>query len=494
MRPSTPSRHNVRTPARDRHVLRPAAVLVLIAVVLASTAVAQSESSPGPVTPERLAAFVPARWLGIDAGERRARFDASGAATASGTYDDTNDGRSSRDLSMAITDLGPYRNATLLVERADVAEGRATEIDVGGYPGFAATDYGDPTLDVVVGRMWLRSRAFGELFGPDDLANAVKTLPLDAIAALSDAPLADGANYRPLGFTPGALRHFLPESVLGLDRGDGYYAKRHPTGVAWGGFPYVGTRDGHDVRIRLTIWDLGTLAADARRRLAERPDAWSAFTRDGRPGFVERGTPTPRILLDVGRFRLQVEARHQPGISATWLEGAFDDVHLDRLARLADLVPAPVPTLDPLAGQPDLLAPNDLAETLPASLAGMQRDGLKAEVASSRRDPFDTAYARATYRGGSGVALSVIVSDQGIVPLRVKEQLAALREVDVEGRVLYLGDTPPTATTVVDNRVVVRVAPARDSDPAPSEAQVRRALEALDLAGLIERAKNARPD
>ncbi len=482
-------------PARNHRRLLPRiAELVLLAAMLAGAATAQSTATPEPVTPERLATLVPATWHGIGASEHRARFDASGGATASAHYDDTSDGRSSRDLSMAITDLGPYRDATLLVERADVAEGRATEVDVGGYPAFAATDYGGPTLDVVAGRMWIRSRAFGGLFSARDLKDAVKTLPLDAIAALSEAPVAEGANYRPLGFTTGALRHFLPESVLGLDRGDGYYAKRHPAGVAWGGFPYTGTVDGHDVRVRLTVWDLGTLADASRRRLAAQPDAWSAFTRDGHPGFVERGTPTPRVLLYVDRFRLQAEARGQPGTSATWLQGAFDEVHLDRLARLAELVPAPAPTLDPLAGQPKLLAPDNLAEALPETLAGMRRNDLKAEVTSSRRDPFDTAYARATYRSESGVALNVMVFDQGIVPLRVKERLASMRAMDAQGHVLYLADTPPTAMTIVGHRIVVTITPTRDSDPAPTEAQLQRALDGLDLSGLTELVKSARPD
>ncbi len=495
MRPSALYDRHIPMPARNhRRLLRQIAALVLLAIMLAGAATAQSTATPEPVTPELLATFVPATWHGIEASEHRARFDASGAATASAHYDDTSDGRSSRDLSMAITDLGPYRDATLLVERADVAEGRATEIDVGGYPAFVATDYGGPTLDVVAGRMWIRSRAFGDLFSAGDLKDAVKELPLDAVAALSEAPIAEGANYRPLGFTAGALRHFLPESVLGLDRGDGYYAKRHPAGVAWGGFPYSGTEGGHDVRVRLTVWDLGTLADASRQRLSAQPDAWSAFTRDGHPGFVERGTPTPRVLLYVGRFRLQAEARGQPGTSATWLQGAFDAVHVDRLARLAELVPAPAPALDPLAGQPQLLTPDSLAEALPASLAGMQRSDLKAEVTSSRRDPFDTAYARATYRGQSGVALNVMVFDQGIVPLRVKERLANMRAVDTQGRVLYLTDTPPTAMAIVGRRIVVTVTPARDSDPTPTEAELQGALGGLGLPGLTKLVKSARSD
>jgi len=441
--------------------------------------------TPAAVVPDVLARFVPDTWHGIDASERKARFDASGAAMASAHYDDTEDQRASSDLSLAITDLGPYRAATRLVYRADVEEGRAERLDIGGYPAFAAVDYGDPTLDVFAGRMWIRSRAFGDLFSAADLRRAVAALPLDAIAALSDAPVADRANYRPLGFTAGVFRHFLPETVLGLPKGDGYYAKRHPTGVAWGGLPYSGTHAGHDARVRVTIWDLGTLADASRRRLARQSDTWKPFEEGGLPGFVELNTPTPRVLLFDRRFRVQVDAPGQPGMDTAWLRGAFADIDLERLAHLADLVPAPTPALDPLFGQPELVAPEALARALPDAVAGLARRDLRSEVSSNRSEPFDTAYAQARYQeGDSGPTLTVTVFDQGIVPLQVKERLADMRAVEDAGRTVHVSDERSTVLVTVGDRLVVTVE-GRDAAGSGVEAgTLLNALHGVDLDAL----------
>lgn len=460
------------------------ACLLLVALACSSLAWAQT---PATVAPDALARFVPDTWHGIDASEHKARFDASGAAMASAHYDDTEDQRSSRDLSLAITDLGPYRDATRLVYQADVQEGRAERLDIGGYPAYAAVDFGDPTLDLFAGRMWVRSRAFGDRFSAADLRQAVAALPLDAIAALSDVPVAEGANYRPLGFTAGALRHFLPETVLGLPKGDGYYAKRHPTGVAWGGLPYSGTHAGHDVRVRVTIWDLGTLADASRRRLAQQPDAWRPFEEGDLPGFVERNAPAPRVLLFDGRFRVQVDAPGQPNVDPAWLRGAFGDLDLDRLAHLADLVPAPSPTLDPLFGQPELLAPDELARALPDTLAGMPRSDLQSDVSSSRSRPFDTAYALARYRDGdAGPTLTVTVSDQGIVPLRVEEELTRMRSVEDGGRTVHVSDERSTVLVTVGARLVVTVEGRAPEGASVGTDTLLSALRGVDLSTLAE--------
>ena len=457
------------------------ASLTIAATLLGGAAAAQDADA---VTPEKIADLVPETWQGVAASERQTAFDRSGAAMASARYDDTSDQRASRDLSLAITDLGPYRDATLLVERADAAEGRKQEVTVSGHPAFAATDFGDPTLDVFAGRMWVRTRAFGELFRASDLRAAVEALPLDAIAALSDLPVAAKADYRPLGFTPGALRHFLPEEAHGLSRGDGYYAKRHPAGVAWGGYPYSGSRSGKDVRLRLTVWDLGTLAGASRDRLAGQPDAWQAFTSGRNQGFAELGTPTPRVLLYVGRFRLQADAPGQPGVGADWLRGALDDVNVDQLAELADLIPAPEPARDPLRPQPALIDPDTLAAALPDELAGMARGDVSAELSSSRRDPYDTAFAQAPYQTDAGATVHVTVFDQGLVPLDVREQMRTMRTVEVGGRQVYVSDEQGAALVTVGERLVVTAQAGRGDGPEADADALVRALSGLDFGSL----------
>lgn len=462
-----------------------AASLTLVAVLLGGAATAQDAAQDtDAVTPDKIAALIPDTWQGLAASEHQATFDRSGAAMASARYDDTSDQRASRDLTLAVTDLGPYRDATLLVYRADAAEGRKQETTVGGYPAFAATDFGDPTLDVFAGRLWVRTRAFGELYSADDLRAAVEALPLDAIHDLSDRPVSAAADYRPLGFTPGALRHFLPETVLGLPRSDGYYAKRHPAGVVWGGYPYSGSHGGQDVRVRLTVWDLGTLSDATRERLASQPDAWQGFTQGGHTGFVEQGTPTPRVLLYAGRFRLQIDAPGQPGVGADWLRGAFDEVDLGRLAKLAGLVPAPDPARDPLRPQPELVAPDALASALPADLAGMARGDVNADVSSRRGQPYDTAYAQAPYRTSAGATVRVTVFDQGLVPLDVREQMAAMREVDAGGRAIYVSDEQGAAIVTVGDRLVVTAQAARGDGPEADADALVRALSALDFGSL----------
>ena len=236
--------------------------LAAVVAIVAGTALAQDA-----VTPDLLAEQVPDTWHGVPAAGREAGIDASGGAFASARYDHE-DQRSYSDLSLGITDLGPYRDAALLVYEADAAAGRVERVDVAGYPAFAAVEFGDPALDVIAGRIWIRTSSFGELYGAAELRAAVESLPLDEIAALSDLPTAPGAAYGPTGFTRGALRSFLPETMLGVPRSDGFYARVHPTGVAWGGFPYDGEHAGEEVRLKVGIWDLGTIADDARERLA----------------------------------------------------------------------------------------------------------------------------------------------------------------------------------------------------------------------------------
>lgn len=495
-RTAAPSGPGAR-PRAPLPVVRALATSLTVAAVLFGGAAAAQDAAQDTaqdadaVTPDKIAALVPDTWRGLAAAEHQATFDRSGAATASARYDDTGDQRASRDLSLAVTDLGPYRDATLLVYRADAAEGRERAVTVGGYPAFAATDFGDPTLDVFAGRMWIRTRAFGDLFSAGDLRAAVEALPLDAIAKLSDMAVSPKADYRPLGFTPGALRHFLPDEVLGLARGDGYYAKRHPAGVVWGGYPYSGSRAGGDVRLRLTIWDLGSLADATRKRLAGAADAWEPFTLDGRQGFAELGTPTPRVLLYAGRFRLQAEAPGQPGVGAEWLRGAFDGVNLDRLAKLADLIPAPRPARDPLRPQPALIDPATLASALPAELAGMTRGDVNADVSSPRGEPYDTAYAQAAYQAGSGATVRVSVFDQGLVPLEVQEQMAGMRKVDAGGREVYVSDEQRAALLTVGDRLVVTAEAARGDGPEAGTDALVRALSGLDLAALEDLAAGA---
>src|SRR3972149_2074400 len=78
-----------------------------------------------------------------------------------------------------------------------------------------------------------------------------------------------GAWYGAIGFTRGAQRSFLPETVLGIRRADGFYARAHPTGVARRGFPYVGVRDGEEVGWIVGIGDLGTIADAASTSLRD---------------------------------------------------------------------------------------------------------------------------------------------------------------------------------------------------------------------------------
>lgn len=470
-------RIDVNRPYPRRPSLALAALTAALAI-LAGAALAQDA-----VTPERLAEKIPETWHGVPAAEADAGLDASGAAFASAHYDHE-DERSYRDLSLGITDLGPYREAALLVYEADAAAGRVQRADVAGYPAFAAEKSGDPELDVFAGRMWIRASSFGEVYGADDLRAAVESLPLDEIAALSDLPVAPSASYGPLGFTRGALRSFLPETLLGVPRGDGFYAEVHPTGVAWGGLPYIGERDGGEVRLKVGIWDLGTIADAARERLAAATGAWRPFTLDGRTGFVEVGAETPRALLFVDRFRVQIEAPGRPDVDAEWLRGAFGEIDLARLERLAELIPAPTPARDPLWGQPAMIDPETLAAALPAELAGRSRGEVRAEVQSDYSDPFDTALARAPYPGDDGEPeWTLEVRDQGLLTYGLERELAAMRSAEVDGRTVWTHDERPMAAILVADRVLV-AAYAWGEEPAEVTDALASALAELDVAPL----------
>lgn len=454
------------------------AALTASLTMLAGAALAQDA-----VTPDALAEQVPATWSGLPAAETNAGIDASGGAFASAHYDHE-DERSYRDLSLGITDLGPYRDAVLLVHEADVAEGRLERLEVLGYPAFAAEERGGPALEVIAGRMWIRSSSFGELFGADDLRAAVESLQVDEIAALSDLPAAPGASYGPIGFARGALRSFLPESVLGVPRGDGFYAEVHPTGVAWGGLPYIGERDGDEVRVRVGIWDLGTIAAASREHLASAPEAWRPFTEDGREGYVEMGVEAPRVMLFAGRFRVQVEALGRSAVEAEWLRGAFASVDLERLERLEELVPAPTPARDPLQGQPQLIDPERLAEALPGELAGRSRGAVRAQVQTDYSDPFDTALARAPYPGEDGEPeWRLEIRDQGLLTYEVQQDLAEMRAVEMDGRTVWTHDSRATVAMLVGDRVLVELH-AQGEEPADSATALVAALAELDVAPL----------
>ncbi len=462
------------------------AALTATVATLAGTAVAQDAA-----TPEALAEQVPATWHGVPAAETHAGIDASGGAFASAFYDDVEDERSYRDLRLGVTDLGPYADAALLVYEADVAEGRLERFDLAGYPAFAADEDGDPALDVIAGRMWVRTSSFGELYGADDLRAAVESLPLDAIAALSDLPTAPDSSYSPIGFTRGALRSFLPDVVLGTPRGDGFYAKVHPTGVAWSGFPYLGERDGDEVRVRVGIWDLGTIADAARERLANSPDAWQPFTVDGRQGYVEVGVEGPRVLLLVDRFRVQVDAPGRPDVDAEWLRGAFASIDLARLERVAALIPAPTPTRDPLLGQPPMIDPERLAEALPGALAGRSRGEVDAEVQTDYSDPFDTALARAPYPGGDGEPMWTLkIRDQGLFTYDLEQDLAEMRSAEVSGRTVWMNDARPGATILVADRVLVELFAWGDGSAGVAADTLASALAELDVAPLLAAAAN----
>lgn len=446
--------------------------------ILAGTVLAQDA-----LTPERLAKQVPTTWYGVEAAETNAGIDASGAAFASAHYDDE-DERSSRDLSLGITDLGPYRNAALLVYEADVAEGRLERLDIAGHPAFAAAESDGPALDVIAGRMWLRASSFGELYDVDALRAAVESLPLDEIAALSESPTSPEASHVPMGFTRGALRSFLPEAVLGLPRADGFYARVHPTGVAWGGFPYLGERNGDEVRLRVGIWDLGTIADAARERLADAPEAWQSFTLDGRQGYAEVGAKAPRVVLFADRFRVQVEAPGHPTADTEWLRGAFEAIDLARLERLAEWVPAPTPARDPLRGQPDMLDSERLAEALPADLAGRSRGEVQAQVQTSRSDPFDTSLARATYAGGDGEPeWTLEVRDQGLLTHDLQQDLAEMHPAELGGRTVWTHDSRPMAAILVADRVLVALY-AWGEEPAGVGDVLAAALAGLDVEPL----------
>lgn len=455
------------------------------ALLLAAPALAQDAPTPAAVTPEVLARWIPDPWVDLPVDGLRPTFDRSGAASVVANYDDRDDERSYIDLKLALTDLGPYRDAAELVFQADVAAGRATSRQVGGYAAYAALEHADPTLAVFADRIWIRADGFGGLFDGDALEAAVKTLPLDDIAALSSLPVATKARYTPLGFTAGALRHFLPETLLGLTKEDGYLAKVDPTGVAWGGFLYGGTHDGRDVRLQVTIWDLGTLSATAEQRLDIETEQWQPFTQAGRKGFVEQGVPRPRVLLDVGRFRFQVEVLRDDDIDTSWLRGAFDGIDPDLLTVLAASVPAPTPSRDPLLGQPELLDPQRLAEALPEQLAGYRRSDIEAGVNRSRRDPYDTAYASAPYLGADGaVAFTLSVLDQGLVTQQLKDEQATMESVEVAGHRAYRASDPPSLLAVVGDRLVVTLRGGPAAESAVSAADLRSALAELDRAPL----------
>lgn len=461
----------------------PRASRVLAALTAALAILAGAALAQDAVTPERLAEKIPETWHGVPAAEAGAGIDASGGAFASAHYDHE-DERSYRDLSLGITDLGPYRDAVLLVYEADVAAGRLERADVAGHPAFAATESGGPALDVIAGRMWIRTSSFGELYGADELRAAVESLPLDEIAALSDLPVAPSASYGPLGFTRGALRSFLPETLLGVPRGDGFYAEVHPTGVAWGGLPYIGERDGGEVRLKVGIWDLGTIADAARERLAAATDAWRPFTVAGREGYADAGGGPPRVVLFADRFRVQVEAPGRPDLDAAWLRGAYEEIDLERLERLAELIPAPTPTRDPLRGQPALIEPARLAEALPAELAGRSRGEVRAEVQTDYSDPFDTALARAPYPGDDGEPeWTLEVRDQGLLTYGLEQELAGMRAADVGGRTVWTHEARPMAAILVADRVLV-AAYAWGEEPADVTDALASALAELDVAPL----------
>ncbi len=457
------------------------------AVTLVGTALAQDT-----VTPEALAERVPATWHGVPADRTNSGIDASGGAFASAYYDDVEDERSFRDLGLGITDLGPYGDAALLVYEADVAAGRLERLDVGGYPAFAEVeDDGDHALDVIAGRMWIRTSSFGELYGADDLRAAVESLPLDEIAALSELPSAPGAAYGPIGFTRGALRSFLPEAVLGIPRGDGFYAEVHPTGVAWSGFPYLGERDGDEIRVRVGIWDLGTIADAARERLADSADAWRPFTVDGRQGYVEIGAEAPRVLVLADRFRVQVDAPGRPDVDGEWLRGAFASIDFARLERLAELIPAPTPARDPLLGQPVMIDPERLATALPDALAGRSRGEVEAEVQTDYSDPFDTALARAPYPGGDGEAMWTLrIRDQGLATYDLQRDLAEMPATEANGRTVWTNAARPGATILVAERVLVELFAWGEGSGDVSVDALAAALAELDVAALEAAAAN----
>ena len=462
------------------HMPRLLAALVAALAVLAGAALAQDA-----VTPELLAEQLPATWYGLEAAETRADIDASGGAYASAFYDDVEDERSYRDLLLGVTDLGPYRDAALLVYEADVAAGRLDRLEIGGYPAFAAVEHGDPALDVIAGRMWIRTSSFGEVIGADGLRAAVETLPLDRIAALSDLATAPGTSYGPIGFTEGGLRSFLPEEVLGLPRGDGFYAEVYPTGVAWSGFPYIGERDGDEIRVRVGIWDLGTIADAARERLANSPDAWRPFTLDGRQGYVEVGAESPRVVLLADRFRVQVDALGRSDVDPEWLRGAFASIDLERLERLSTLIPAPTPARDPLLGQPDTIDPEQLAEALPNQLSGRSRGEVEAEVQTDYSDPFDTALARASYSGdGGGPEWTLEIRDQGLLTYDLDRDLAEMRAMEVGGRTVWTNAARPGAAILVADRVLVELYAWGEASESVEVDELAAALADLDVAPL----------
>lgn len=461
------------------------ATLTAALTILAGAALAQDA-----VTPDALAEQVPATWSGLPVAETLGGIDASGAAFASAHYDHE-DGRSYRDLSLGITDLGPYRDAVLLVHEADVAEGRLERLEISGHPAFAAEERGDPELAVIAGRMWIRSSSFGELFGADDLRAAVESLQVDEIAALSDLPTAPGASYSPIGFTRGALRSFLPEAVLGVPRVDGFYAEVHPTGVAWGGFPYVGERDGDEVRLKVGIWDLGTIADAARERLAGAPEAWRPFTEDGRQGYVEVDVDSPRVMLFAGRFRVQVEVLGNSDVDTAWLRGAFASIDLERLERLAELVSAPTPARDPLQGQPKLIDPQRLAEAVPEELAGRSRGDVRAEVQTDYSDPFDTALVRVYYPEDDGEPeLRLEIRDQGLLTYEVQQDLAEMSAAEVGGRTVWTNDRQSTVAILVGDRVLVELQTRGEESAGDLDALAATLVE-LDVTSLQAAADGA---
>lgn len=475
--PATPPLNPVHPkPTRGRHEAARTGFVAIAILALASLATAQE--APDSVTPEALAALVPESWQGLERIFDQAAIDSSGAAFASASFDDPSDERANTDLSLGLTDLGPLRDATVWVTEADVAAGRAERTELAGYPAYLVADESRPSVEVIADRIWIRARSFGPVYDLEALQEAVASLPLDEIAALSGLPVAEAASYDPTGFTRGGLRSFLPERVLGLARADGFFAELHPSGVAWSGFPY----EGEAGRVRVTIWDLGTLADDAQERLAS-SDGWSSFTSSGRTGFVETGVQAPRVLLIADRFRIQVEARGGADVDPDWLRGALEEIDVDRLAALGERLPAPEPARDPLLGQPELADPEVLARALPSELAGMARGDVQAEVISYMGEVFDTASAQARYaQDAEGLAATLAIQDQGMVTHGIASELAGMRAVQVGDRTFYLADGAPLAITVVGDRVVVTL----EAEPGAAwdDDGLVDALASVDLAQL----------
>ncbi|MDA3875004.1 MAG: hypothetical protein PF795_13730 [Kiritimatiellae bacterium] len=452
--------------------------------------VAQTPSGPagGGVTSEMLTEFAPDRLLESQLKEHKTGNIFIGAPGVRFYFHDPEDENSYRDLMLGLIDVGPFRDAMLLAEQADVAAERKTGVEIRGYPAFAEENKRGSTLSVFVGRIHISSRTYGERYELADLRRAVESLPLEEIAALSDLPVAKPDDYLPLRFTSGSLRSFLPENVLGLTKASGYYMKRHPSGTPWGGLTYEGTWQDREVKVRVTIWDLGSRAEETRERLSGLDLKWRAFQETGRKGFIEQNTVTPLVLLYVDRFRVQVDAPGQPGIPGQWLRGAFADIDLDRLQRFAGLVPAPEPHLHPLANQPELIAAEKLAEALPEAFGQFTRVDLRFERKRKiGRYGYETEYTGARYRKSEeDEAMAVSISDQGIVPSDDRTQFNRMDTVTLDGRSFHLSAEWPKAFTIVADRFVISGRFYGGGDEGPDARDFARLLNTMDFGRLEE--------